>query len=154
MIGQPRTTAGTTSIRIPRPQVFRFSANLKGSVAFFSRSGGSATFGPRNGQRRPASQRQTRPLHAYWDYRKTGQALDYIPQSDNATGVNIREIIRDELHRRDWSQRELCRRADLLPHQMCEYLNSSRDIYVSTLERILKALELEITPATRRRRRK
>jgi transcriptional regulator with XRE-family HTH domain len=66
--------------------------------------------------------------------------------------MDVREIIRDELQRREWSQRELCRRADMLPHQLCEYLNGNRDIYVDTLQRILEALELEIRPLRYRRR--
>jgi transcriptional regulator with XRE-family HTH domain len=64
----------------------------------------------------------------------------------------MREIIRDELRRRDWSQRELCRRTGMLPHQLCEYLNGRRDLYVETLQGILEVLGLEIRPATRRRK--
>jgi len=68
--------------------------------------------------------------------------------------MDIRRIITDELRGRGWSQRELCRRAGLLPHQLCEYLNGSRDIYAETLQRILEALQLEIKPATRRQKRR
>ena len=66
--------------------------------------------------------------------------------------MDVHEIIRDELRRRGWSQRELCRRTGMLPHQLCEYLSGNRDLYVNTLQRILKALELEIRPARRRRK--
>ena len=64
----------------------------------------------------------------------------------------MRQIIRDELRRREWSQRELCRRTDMLPHQLCRYLNGNRDIYAETLQRVLEVLELEIRPARRRRK--
>lgn len=67
-------------------------------------------------------------------------------------GVDFRQIIRDELERRQWSQRELCRQTGLLPHRVCEYLNGGRDIYVDTLQRILEALKLEIRPVTHRRK--
>lgn len=78
--------------------------------------------------------------------------LDRMLQCDNTSGVDIRRIIRKELLQRDWSQRELCRRTGLLPHQMCQYLNDKRDIYAETLQRILDALELQILPASRRRK--
>ena len=68
--------------------------------------------------------------------------------------MDLRTIIRDELRRREWSQRELCRRTRILPHQMCNYLNGNRDIYAETLERILVALELKIMSAQRRQRRR
>ena len=66
--------------------------------------------------------------------------------------MDARKKIRDELQRRGWSQRELCRRTDLLPHQLCQYLNGNRDIYAETLQRVFVALELEIRPAMRRRK--
>ena len=66
--------------------------------------------------------------------------------------VNTRELIRKELERRGWSQRELCRRTKMYPAQLCDYLNGSRDLYVETLELALKALDLEIMPARRRRK--
>lgn len=66
--------------------------------------------------------------------------------------MNIRQIVWDELRSRGWSQRELCRRSGMLPHQLCQYLNGNRDIYAETLQGILKVLELEIKPAKRRRK--
>ena len=78
--------------------------------------------------------------------------LDCISQYDNTMGIKIQEIIRKELLWRGWSQRELCRRTGLLPHQLCQYLNGNRDIYAETLQRILDALELQILPASRRRK--
>jgi len=41
----------------------------------------------------------------------------------------------------------------MLPHQLCEYLNGSRDIYAETLATVLEALDLEIKPKPKRRRR-
>ncbi len=66
--------------------------------------------------------------------------------------MDPRKIIIKELQKRGWTQRELCRRADLFPHQLCEYLGGHRDLYVETLQRILKVLDLEIRPAIRRRK--
>lgn len=66
--------------------------------------------------------------------------------------MDVRQIIREELQRRGWSQRELCRQTDMLPHQLCNYLNGNTDIYVETLQRVLNALELQIKPVARRRK--
>jgi len=60
--------------------------------------------------------------------------------------MDMRQIIRDEMQRRQWSQSELARRCGLLRHRVCEYLNGTRDVYVETLVRILDALELEVRP--------
>jgi len=67
------------------------------------------------------------------------------------TRMDMRQLIRSELERRGWSQRELCRRADMLPHQLCGYLNGTRDIRVKTLVRVLDVLELEVRPRRRRK---
>lgn len=68
--------------------------------------------------------------------------------------MDIRQIIRDELERREWSQRELCRKTGMMPHQLCDYLNGNRDIYGVTLESILDVLDLEIRPIVGRRRKR
>lgn len=68
--------------------------------------------------------------------------------------MEIRDIIRAELVKRDWSQRELCRRTGMRPHQLCGYLNKHRDIYGETLATVFDALELELKPRQRRRNRK
>ena len=65
----------------------------------------------------------------------------------------MRQVIRDEMQRRQWSQSELARRCGLLRHRVCEYLNGGRDIYVETLVRVLDAMELEVRPRRRRKAR-
>lgn len=92
-------------------------------------------------------------LHVYRFLEKR-KVLDNVIRCDNTLDVDVREIIRNELRRRDWSQRELCRRTGMLPHQLCGYLNGRRDLYVETLQGILAVLGLEIRPTSRRRKRR
>lgn len=67
--------------------------------------------------------------------------------------MDLREIIRGELVRRGWSQRELCRRTDLYPHQVCDYLSGNKDFLGETLQRIMDVLELEVRRVVRRKNR-
>lgn len=70
----------------------------------------------------------------------------------NIRVMDIRRFLNDELERRGMTQRELCRLTGILPHRVSEYLSGKNDIRVETLERILKALDLEIRPRRRKRK--
>ena len=65
---------------------------------------------------------------------------------------DLRKAILNELERRDMTQAELSRLTGILPHRISEYLSGNRDMYGESLDVILDALDLEIRPATRRRK--
>ncbi len=62
-------------------------------------------------------------------------------------------MIRDRLDRIGMTQAELAELAGMTEPRVSDYLNGKRDVYAATLNRMLEALNLEIRP-TRRRRRK
>ena len=154
MTGKPRTTSGLGMLGSAHrwrfsglPVFLRTYLKLLPSFLLMRRFAVSCTTS------RWASDGQSSLPHNHpAENRKTGEAFDSVIYCGNLIPVDLRELIVDELQRRGWSQRELCRRTGMLPHQLCEYLNSTRDIYVATLQRIMEELQLEIRPIGRRRR--
>ena len=66
--------------------------------------------------------------------------------------MDIRQIILDRMAERGITQSELAERADMTRPRVNAYLRGHRDVYAATLARILTALDLDIRPMLRRRR--
>ena len=66
--------------------------------------------------------------------------------------MDIRQIVKDEMQRQVVTQMALQDMTGILQHRISEYLSGKRDINAETLERILRALKLEIRPVRRRRK--
>jgi len=66
--------------------------------------------------------------------------------------MDIRQIIQDEMQRQGMTQKALQVMTGILQHRISEYLTGKRDMTGASLQKILKALGLEIRPQRRRRR--
>jgi transcriptional regulator with XRE-family HTH domain len=66
--------------------------------------------------------------------------------------VDIREIIANRMKERGITQVALQELAGVHQVRISDYLTGKRDVNAETLRKMLEALELEIRPATRRRK--
>lgn len=66
--------------------------------------------------------------------------------------MNIRQIIMDEMARQGVTQRALQEMTGVLQHRISEFLTGRRDVNAETLAKILDALDIELRPSKRSRR--
>jgi len=65
--------------------------------------------------------------------------------------MDIRKVIITEIKRQGWTQRRLAAETGLTQSRIADYVRGARDMTGENLQRLLKALSLEITPTRRQK---
>ena len=66
--------------------------------------------------------------------------------------MDLRQIIKDEMDRQGITQIALEEMTGIWQHRISDYLTAKRDVNAETLRKMLEALNLDIRPARKRRR--